>query len=202
MEPDRPVEAPLPDDTHDVVLLPKVGGVEKFPVDRTTGRYTARPVSYTRNQSGGRKARAVVDPSNRFGPALAIAPTRPEPAAQNGTCVLVNQHNVRIRNPWTTARLNNEPRPAESPNDDPFNAPLPASDNTDGFELVVAGTQGKLYLVKKLPRKDPTVAEIRDVGLEGEIWYQLRGGLVAGSAQCFQEGRVIPVVNVTSLRKE
>jgi hypothetical protein len=201
MKSDSPVVVPKIDDIHDVVLLPESGGVEKFPVDRATGRYNLPPVSFPRDQPGGRKARACVDPSHDFGPALAIAPTRPEPAAQNGTCILINQHNVRIRNPWTTARLNNEPADEQNGGADPYDSPLPASDLNDQFEILIAGPIGKIYLVQKAQGAPPSIAELPNLGVEGDIWYHLRGGLVAGSVRCFQKDRVIPMVNVTSLTR-
>ncbi|HVV51350.1 MAG TPA: hypothetical protein VHO06_16895 [Polyangia bacterium] len=204
MKPDSPkTSKPLPDDIHDVVLVPEAGGVERFPVDRKTGRYDEPPENFTRDKPGGRKARAVLDPDpGIFGPAFAVAPTRPEPAAQNGTCVLINQHNVQIRNPWTTARLNNEP-PAGNELPDPYNAPLPPADKEDRFEILIAGPCGKVYLVHKEPGSAPSIAELENLGLEGEIWYQLRSGFIAGSIRCFQrDNRVIPMVNVTSLMRE
>jgi len=188
------------DDTHDVVIVPRRGGVQRFPVDREKGVYTEPPQDFPREQTGGRKARAVIKPSKEFGPAFAIAPTRPEPAAQNGTCVLINQHNVRIRNPWTAARLNNEPD-ADKVSEDPFDQPLPARDERHELEVLLAGPAGKVYLVRKLAGAAPTITELANMGMEGEIWYQLRSGFIAGSVRCFQEGRVIPMVNVTSLEQ-
>ncbi len=199
MKVDSPSEEPRPDDTHDVVIVPKSGGVQRFPVNRATGRYDQQPQEFPRSASGGRKARAVIDPSDRFGPAFAVAPTRPEPAAQNGTCVLVNQHNVRVRNPWTTARLNNEPAAGDPAAQDPFNGPLPARDKVDAFEVLLAGPAGKVYLVRKAAGAAPTIDELTDLGAEGEIWYQLRSGFIAGTVPCQREGREIPMVNVTSL---
>lgn len=193
-------EARKLDDTHDVVIVPRRGGVQRFRVDREKGVYTEPPQEFARNETGGRKARAVIKPSKEFGPAFAIAPTRPEPAAQNGTCVLINQHNVRIRNPWTTARLNNEPD-AENVSEDPFDQPLPPRDERFEFEVLLAGPAGKVYLVRKLTGAAPTITELPNMGMEGEIWYQLRSGFIAGSVHCFQEGRVIPMVNVTSLEQ-
>jgi len=192
------------DDSHDVVIVPGSGIVQRFPIDRTKGVYKGVE-AYPRSEPGGRKARAVVNPSDEFGPAFAIAPTRPEPAAQNGTCVLVNQHNVRIRNQWTTARLNNEPDAdpinPDLPDQDPFDQPLPEGDTSDAFEILIAGPKGKVYLVQKAAGSAPSINPIPNLGTEGEIWYQLRGGFIAGSVRCFQEGRVIPMVNVTSLSR-
>jgi hypothetical protein len=199
MKPDSSDVAAIPDDNHDVVIVPRRGGVQRFPVNRATGVYDKLPQEYPRGDIGGRKARAVIDPSRKFGPAFAVAPTRPEPAAQNGTCVLVNQHNVRVRNPWTTARLNNEPA-ADGAEKDPFNVALPSSDQSDAFEVLLAGPAGKVYLARKTAGAvAPTIEELPDVGVEGEIWYQLRSGFIAGSVHCFHEGKVIPMVNVTSL---
>jgi hypothetical protein len=190
------------DDTHDVVIVPRRGGVQRFRVDREKGVYTEPPQEFARSETGGRKARAVIKPSKEFGPALAIAPTRPEPAAQNGTCVLINQHNVRIRNPWTTARLNNEPASSQAAAPDPFQQPLPDRDQRDEFDVLLAGPAGKVYLVRKAAGAAPTITELGNVGVEGEIWYQLRSGFIAGSVHCFQEDKVIPMVNVTSLEPE
>ena len=195
-------EARKLDDTHDVVIVPRRGGVQRFPIDREKGVYAEPPQEFPRNETGGRKARAVIKPSKEFGPAFAIAPTRPEPAAQNGTCVLINQHNVRIRNPWTSARLNNEPGAGEPTEQDPFNRALPERDKGDEFDVLLAGPAGKVYLVRKMTGAAPTIMELPNMGMEGEIWYQLRSGFIAGSVHCFQENKVIPMVNVTSLERE
>lgn len=195
-------EARKLDDTHDVVIVPRNGSVHRFPVNRETGAYDQSPQEFPRNETGGRKARAVIKPSKDFGPAFAIAPTRPEPAAQNGTCVLINQHNVRIRNPWTMARLNNEPAAGKEAQQDPFQRALPARDKRDEFDVLLAGPAGRVYLVRKAAGVAPTITELTNIGVEGEIWYQLRSGFIAGSVHCFQEGKVIPMVNVTSLEPE
>jgi hypothetical protein len=189
------------DDLHDIVVAPIAGGVERIPVDRgggaNRGRYDMPPEAFGLDKNGGRKAHAVANPDGPFGPAFAVAPTRPEPAAQNGTCFIINQHNVRIRNPWTTARLNNEPNTAG----DPFDRPLLARDKVDDFEILLAGPGGKIYCAEK-KNGALSLGELTDLGYEGDIWYQLRGGVVAGSASCFQkQGRVLPLVNITSLTR-
>jgi len=194
-------KAPKVDDIHDVVIVPKSGSVQRFEVNAETGVYEKPPQEFPRSETGGRKARAVIKPSKDFGPAFALAPTRPEPAAQNGTCVLINQHNVRIRNPWTTARLNNEPAADDVP-EDPFDQPLPDRDRRDEFEVLLAGPAGRVYLVRKAMGAAPTITELPNMGVEGEIWYQLRSGFIAGSVHCFQENKVIPMVNIPSLEPE
>lgn len=190
------------DDLHDIVVAPKTGGVERIRVERLgaqRGRYLHAPKEFDLSKNGGRKALAVANPDEKFGPAFAAAPTRPEPAAQNGTCFIINQHNVRIRNPWTTARLNNEPNAAP----DPFDRPLPDEDRNDDFEVLLAGPGGKVYCAEKRDGKTPSIKELTDLGREGDIWHELRGGLVAGTVKCFQlEGRVLPLVNITSLTRE
>jgi hypothetical protein len=56
--------------------------------------------------------------------------------------------------------------------------------------------------VRKTREGAPTITELANMGLEGEIWYQLRSGFIAGSVHCFQENKVIPMVNVTSLEQK
>lgn len=199
MRPDS-MRNPLRDDMHDIIIVPQRGGVERLKVS-DVGSYVGHDAArLNRASTGGRKSRAIAQPGEEFGPAIALSPTRPEPAAQNGTCTVVNQHNIRIRNPWTTARLNNEPNPTLR---DPYNDALPASDLDDTFEILVAGPLGKVYHVKKTKDAAATVADLGDLRLEADIWYQLRNGFVAGSTRCFKlASRIIPMVNATALTKE
>jgi hypothetical protein len=198
MRPDS-VKLPPQDDMHDLIIVPQRGGVERLRVTKE-GSYEGNAAKELPSTAvGGRKSRAVAQPGEQFGPAMAISPTRPEPAAQNGTCNIVNQHNVRIRNPWTAARLNNEPSAAP----DPYNGPLPKSDRQDAFDILIAGPMGKVYHVEKRADAAPTVSELHDLRYEGDIWYQLRNGFVAGSTRCFAlDGKLIPMVNVLALTKE
>ncbi|HYQ01864.1 MAG TPA: hypothetical protein VER96_24495 [Polyangiaceae bacterium] len=213
---------PSKDDLHDIIILPKNAAdpataaaeqavkprVQRFRINREKGKYEEKPEDLAASIPGGRKARALGAPDERYGPGLVLAPTRPEPAAQNGTCIIVNQENLRIRNAWTAARLDNEPPapknegvPAaagpETAEPDEYKLRLTAVDTTVDFELLVASAEGKVFLVSN--NKPPR--ELADMGREGEIWYQLRNGFIVGSVFCRELDKVIPMVNVMSLIK-
>lgn len=224
--PDRPRGPTLRDDLHDVIILPKVPKVPKgqsgekdppvafrFPIARNDGELGAESKAgdygpaekLGAERPGGRKSRSLAAPDPSFGPAFALAPTRPEPAAQNGTCIIVNQEHVRIRNVWTAARLSSEPaRQADgqqaapvSTEPDEYTQRLPDADRATSFELLVAASQGKVFHVQG----DLAPRELGDLANESEIWYQLRNGFVAGSVYCRQLARVLPMVNVAALKK-
>jgi hypothetical protein len=269
-------------DLHDIIVVPPAGGIQRIPIDRTTRKYDVGLEELCRKKGetfdleleddGGRKARVIAGPTQKFGPAFAIAPTRPEPSAQNGTCIIINQRNVAASNTWTAARLNNEPPPppkadvpaggagavdakaradaeakakkdlatkvaaakkrvdaevasaeakvngdakadaakaeaeaaAKAAQDKLLNsgyrARLPGQFKEDAFEILLAGPMGRVYYVYKDKNAQPQVVEVQDLSRETEIWYQLRNGLVAGTAPYEGEGgRVMPLVNVTSL---
>jgi hypothetical protein len=214
---DPPTEVNLRDDMHDVIILPKVRKsgeatspsrrpVFRFPILRTNDADTNRsageydpPQKLGPEESGGRKARSLAAPDEDFGPAFAVAPTRPEPAAQNGTCIIVNQEHIRVRNVWTAARLSAEPGEAASGPFEPdeYKAELPDLDREVGFELLVAANHGIVYHA----RGDGAPIPLADLGNESEIWYQLRNGFIAGSVYCRQLKRVLPMVNVAALKK-
>lgn len=214
MQFDTELKKPLPpkDDQHDVIILPKnavaprvgVGhaAVQRFKINRATGRYLP-PEELPAHVSGGRKARSLGAPGEGYGPGISLAPTRPEPAAQNGTCIIVNQQHLRICNAWTAARLDNEPpqRPTDAsatvPDEpDIYREKLPLRDQKSDFEMLVASGQGKVFLVKSNAEPEPL-----DLTHESEIWYQLRNGFVAGSVYCEKIKGVLPMVNVLSLVK-
>jgi hypothetical protein len=210
------------DDKHDVIILPKnvvkpeIAGqkqmvVQRFPIDRENGSYDG-PEDLRVQIPGGRKARALAAPDESYGPGLLVAPTRPEPAAQNGTCIIINQEHVRVRNAWTAARLNSEPQVVVS-NDpaavavaaaenqliepDIYLQPIPNRDRDEKFEMLIASGGGKIYYVRDGQAPEP----LENLGNEGEIWYQLRNGFVAGSVFCRQHGKVLPMVNVLAISK-
>lgn len=198
------------DDLHDIIVFRKAGGAgERFPIDRVTGRH-GNAQHFPVQRTGGRKARGLARPNagnaaGDTGPALAISPTRPEPAAQNGTCIIINQENVKVRNTWSTARLNNEPPDPNDPlSKDPFDQPLEPLPEV--HELLVAWPDGEIHLIRKQTGHGnaPLVSSI-DMSLEGEAWYQLRNGLVAGRTPIVSSGppnRIVPIVNVASLEDD
>jgi hypothetical protein len=195
----------LSDDEHDIIFFRKEGTGERFPIDPGLHEHGAAK-RFPIGDAGGRKARDLARPDagslpahTHVGPAMAIAPTRPEPASQNGTCVIINQENVAIRNTWSTARLNNEPNPAAV---DPFDGPLAPLRST--FEIAVAWPDGEVQLLQKKRGFGQTLTSTPlALGREGELWYQLRNGLVAGRVVLFVGGsRVVPVVNVASLEDD
>jgi hypothetical protein len=146
---------------------------------------------------GFRKAMSIAEPGGdqSRGPAFACMPIRPEPASSFYTCYLVDGNNVNFRNAWTKSGWNDQP------GDDDTDAPEawgPAN-----FEVLIAGTRGRVYHLDVRNGKTANFEEV-NLGLEGEIWIQLRSGVVAGRVQYYKHPsgspKVLPLVNVTALQ--
>jgi hypothetical protein len=164
------------------------------PTEPTGGQViTVEPPSRD-DDPGYRKALSIAQPSGATdrGPAFACMPIRPEPATSFYTCFLVNGNNVRFRNPWTESGWNDQP---DSPDDVRTGQWGDAS-----FEALIAGSQGRVYHLT-VTNGRPAMAPV-DLALEGEIWIQLRSGVVAGRAEYVNRpgGRkILPLINVTAL---
>jgi hypothetical protein len=148
--------------------------------------------------SGARKlyniARPSADAGEPRGPAFAVLPIRPDPASQFGTCFLMNTENLVLGNPWTAADWDAFEADGFAPP-----PPLAAGGWPDGdFELLVAAAQGKVFHVRRA-EGHTAVSEV-DLHTEPEIWAQLREGVVVGTVKYEEIGRILPIVNVTSLK--
>jgi hypothetical protein len=207
-----------PPEAHDVLLIPKLRprstaaedtaeptGILKMAVTQD-GNYEGSELLNVRD-SGGRKVYDIARPGPNHGPAFAVLPIRPEPGTQADTCYLINTENLFLPNPWTARDWDAPPLEGDIHSDLPPDsqpaATTPASDDgsspwpAEGFELLVAGPRGKVFLVR-CDGSSGSIQEI-DVSRETDIWSQLREGLIVGTVQYAAEQRVVPMVNVTSL---
>jgi hypothetical protein len=180
--------------------------VYRFPVEAEMpdGKaYTRPPHTLLDDPRGSRKLLSILFPDRRDGgdrkrrgPAFAVLPTKDDPAAQYGTCYVVNSEHFAGGNPWTWAAWNDGPDGATEPQDtNPWNHAW----DKDHFELLIAGPQGQVYHVKKEAGEHPTCEGPIDLSGEEELWAQLREGLVAGSVEYRRGRNVVPLVNVTAL---
>lgn len=142
-------------------------------------------------------------PGNRGrGAGFSILPNRPDPDASQMSCYLINPGNLRDVNPWTVAEW--------SQAEDETNEGLqwredPAIFETAAFEVLLAGPMGEVYFVRKTADGRATIDQLSkdSLAIEGELWHQLRNGMVAGSVSYAghpeQPGRPVAVLNVTAV---
>ena len=235
-------EAPTPNPEHDLLVFPREnilkpweyyrvpvnkGGTEEKP--NRAGEFELPPEKWDLADHGSRKVVSIARPQDGAkldarevqstrGPAIATLPVKPEPSsAFFGTCFLVNADRFDIPNLWTV----------EEWSDGPGGANFESPQHPDELEVLLAGPQGKVFRLKlrelhKWERGQEVQleggrgeVESVDLGLESEIWQQLRNGCVAGQASyegCGHEAhrheahkkgtgrRSIPLVNITALQ--
>lgn len=198
----------------------------RFPVVKVTdgalrkGTYPHVPEVWDRQDVGQRKVYGIAHPdqvrsdgipADARGPAFAIMPIKPEPGSSScAFCYLINAQQILSPNAWTAEEW-----------DAPGARDLEAEANatrTDAEALLALPRGVVLRLrVTDLDALDtfpssPKVAtvtadgvtyELQPVALknETEIWSELRNGCIAGRVFHRQRGRVIPLLNVTSLMR-
>lgn len=198
---------PRKTEDHDLLFIPREGKLQRILVDKRpwaqghpvpsthTGQIETVEKPSAPDDAGYRKAMSIAAPGGDLtrGPALACMPIRPEPATSYYTCFLVDGNNVNFRNPWTSAQWNDEP----DPND--------LAEGVDwgeaSFEVLLGAGRGRVYHLHVEGGK-PQLRQV-DLEFEGEIWIQLRSGLVAGRVKYFRHPggspKVVPLINVTAL---
>jgi hypothetical protein len=193
--------------------------------DAPTGRYVDSPEVLDFHDYAQRRTTTVARPQDwgaqrgvRRGPAFGTLPVKREPAATScAACFLVDSQNVNFANAWTAEEWN-------AFVEEDF-VDLDAAPMTDAksFEALIAGPRGKVFHLslelatgegaseRELWESNAEVPLTSDGGdhlgfvrclnlrYETEIWNQLRNGCVAGSALLHEHGRVVPLVNITSL---
>jgi hypothetical protein len=140
------------------------------------------------------------DPTPR-GPGFAVLPIRPDPGSQYETCYLINTENLQMPSPWSAAdwdavddNRGNAPSRAPATASNPAAGPAPSA-----FEVLLAGPGGKVFHVQCDEGGNVTGTPV-DLGVEPEIWAQLREGVVVGSVRYAKNDRIMPIVNVTSVK--
>lgn len=212
---------------HDVLIVPPKGVVEaseffRVPVTKDessseVGQYRDPPERMDAEDWGQRKVLSAAFPEQhgpleyrglKRGPAFSVLPIKPEPASTSCVaCYLVAADNVNYPNPWTHGLWNS---PTAQEDEQPLSSP------TD-LDVLLAAGQGKVLRLHVADLSDweaggETIAfrradgtavatlEAIDLGREAEVWGQLRNGCVAGRVLLAEEGRVVPLVNITSLQ--
>jgi len=178
-----------PEEVHDLLVVPSNKKLYRFKAHGTGFEPTAEVDFYVDEYRSIMSVAQPGTPDLPRGPAFAVLPNKPDPATSQICCYLVNAANIRAANPWTADGWNSEPD--GKPKSLTFE-PNPADD--EDFSLLVATAKGRVFLVTE--GEEPKEIEL---GLESEIFCSLRNGLVAGSVYCQAAGRVLPIVNVTSL---
>jgi hypothetical protein len=187
------------------------------------GLYDDPPELWDKTDTGQRKVIGIAHPEDvdvsdtdrsERGPVFAAMAVKAEPGASScATCYLVDAHNLTSPNVWTAEEW-----------DAPLTENLPAAAGADAkeAEVLLALSRGIVLrfkvsgldqLEKGVPSKtsfdlaEGVHYEIEPVQLkrEVEIWNQLRNGTVAGrvlyrALQGDKSARILPLVNVTSLR--
>ena len=183
-----------PPDVHDLLVIPSNNQLYRLKATSQENGYapTVPPVGY--QDTAYRKVMniAQLGPGDApRGPAFAVLPNKPDPSTSQICCYLINSQNLRAANPWTAEPWNSEP------GDDASNAEAQLEANRfDGadLDLLVAMADGRVLRVQE---KHPIAA--LDLKEEGEVYTQLRNGLVAGTVYCKGADKVLPIVNITSL---
>jgi hypothetical protein len=205
-----------PPEAHDVLLIPRL-----FPPSEKTPDGRAKMLIMEVKEDGGYKeskwlegtapgARKVyniarpVDASEspQRGPGFAILPIRPDPGSQFNTCFLINTENLFLPNPWTAANWDafDPATQIETSATKPSEELPPDPDwRQDGFELLIAGPQGKVFHVEGGTQKGGGTVQEIDLHEEPEIWAQLREGVIVGTVWCAKLNRVVPIVNATAV---
>jgi hypothetical protein len=201
-------------EAHDVLLIPPIRTEKEVTPDNRSkmlrmeikedGSYKAS-TWLDPDAEGARKvyniARPGPDDEPTRGPGFGVLPIRPEPGSQFNTCFLINTDNLRLPNPWTAAYWDAPDQSGELP---PQRHTLwSGSAAIDGFELLVATPQGKVFFVRGgSSQGDADRIDELDMSLEPEIWGQLREGVIVGTVMCVALNRIVPLVNPTALRLE
>jgi len=182
---------------HDILVIPKRGHrLQQVEVEKAKGANQGKYKAFATpplDEAGHRKVLALAGVNSDRGAGFSTLPIKEEPASSFWTCFLINAENLNFRNAWTAAEWN----------DDPGGPTERGIWGTPDFEVLVAGPRGSVYLVRKVGNAAPVVSPV-DLRFEGEIWTQLRSGLVAGRVKYYRYpdtpgGKVVPLVNVTAL---
>ncbi|HKU41983.1 MAG TPA: hypothetical protein VJR89_27685 [Polyangiales bacterium] len=187
--PDNPIADP-----HNLLIIPDNGQLYKME-RKAEGFAASTTVPYY--DKAYRKVMSIArppktDPAQESrGPAFAILPTKPDPATSQICCYLVNAANVRATNAWTVDAWNSEPKDeAAAP---ATNVAVGKAASVDVLLALETGQVVRIQVDRDLDR-----AEL-DLSKEGEIYTQLRNGLVAGTAYSVTAGKVLPLINLASL---
>lgn len=194
-------------DVHDLLIIPndqKLYRLSATPVGHGQAGYQGQCASEVRfEDTGYRKATSIArkgsDGKGQRGPAFAVLPNKPDASASQVSCYLINAENFRAANAWTQTEWSSEPD-----GEDKGLTPAGVAPVGDLVELVIATGSGRVYLLsfRERGQLNSVLTELRQLNLEGEIYEQLRNGVVAGSVWVEQAKRVVPIVNVSSLAKE
>jgi hypothetical protein len=139
------------------------------------------------------------DPTPR-GPGFAVLPIRPDPGSQYETCYLINTENLQMPSPWSAADWDAVDDNLGAPSRARVTAPNSAArPRSSAFEVLLAGPAGKVFHVQCDDGGNVTGTPV-DLGVEPEIWAQLREGVVVGSVRYAKNDQIMPIVNVTSVK--
>jgi hypothetical protein len=185
---------------HDAFIIPSNGKLHHFKAsmaDNNLGEYDSPPEVLERQHTAFRRTMNIArlgDEENPRGPALAVLPRKPDPATSQICCYLVNSENIRAANAWTIPAWNSEP----SEEDGSLSARQ--QEQTWPLELLVADASPQVLRVTLTQDGGGIEAAVTrvDLSLEGELFNQLRCGLVAGRVR-LSSGDELPVVNAASL---
>ena len=214
-----------PDELTRVPVVKAEGSIDQWGNPEPAGSYRDPPEIWDAYDYGFRRTMSIAKPQDWCppsdvprGPAFGTLPVKREPASTACVaCYLIDARNFTHHNAWT----------AEEWNDIGSDDLLPASSaDDDTLEVLVAGPRGKVFYLDVTLANGATnlwdagdteafVSSDRgsrgsitcvDLRYEGEIWNQLRNGLVAGSVMTQSVKRpgrdsrtAVPIVNMTSL---
>lgn len=181
----------MAEELHDLLVIPSNKKLYRIQANADGFENPQTLTFYDDNYRNVMNIAQAGDSTEPRGPALSVLPNKPDPSTSQISCYLINSENIRAANPWTTAAWNSEPNPGKITD----LVDEPRTRDADDLDFLVAGPNGKVWRVQE--QQNPI--ELADLGVEGEIFVQLRNGLVAGSVYCQDAKKVLPLVNITSL---
>ncbi|HYQ43744.1 MAG TPA: hypothetical protein VER11_17310 [Polyangiaceae bacterium] len=181
----------MAEELHDLLVIPSNKKLFRIQAN-AEGFENPQPLGfYDDNYRNVMNIAQAGDSTEPRGPAFSVLPNKPDPSTSQISCYLINSENLRAANPWTTAAWNSEPNPGKITD----LVAEPRNLDAKKLDFLVAGPDGKVWRVQE----DKAPTELPSLGVESEIFVQLRNGLVAGSVYCEAANTVLPLVNVTSL---
>jgi hypothetical protein len=194
----------MPNQDHDVLVYSSNKELYRLPVEKAganTGSYTQPPQKLSMIDAGYRKVDSIAryEESAR-GAGFAVLPNKPDPQSSQMSCYVINPQNFRTTTPWTATEWSS----ADDKRDDGIAIDL-TEWQADAFEVLVAAPLGQVYFLRKEAGKPAEVTPVKTMEREGELWTQLRNGVVVGTVRYVghPDGpTIVPLFNVTALKPE
>jgi hypothetical protein len=191
----------MPNQDHDVLVYSSKNELYRLPVEKDgpdLGGYTKEPKKLNMLDAGYRKVDSIARyQDGTRGAGFAVLPNKPDPQSSQMSCYVINPQNFKTTTPWTATEWSS----ADDRRDDGIAIDLTPW-KADAFEVLVAAPLGQVYFLRKEAGAAATVTPV-DLQREGELWTQLRNGVVVGTVRYVGHPAgptVVPLFNVTAVK--